>query len=196
MKRRVDVSVLLAAAAVAAACAAPPEDRVRVVDVLERAAAAEKNPASGLFEVADFSCGHQPRTALGVPPESRVIWQLALPARGVLHTAVAVEGAPGSAVMFRVGISDDRIYEPLASIDVTADACGQGWTPLVVDLSRYAGRKFSLFYQPNRRQWRLVLGTNRRGGGPDRAYWARPAIETDTAAAKDYFTRLRSKRPQ
>jgi hypothetical protein len=114
----------------------------------------------------------------------------------VLHTAVAVEGAPGSAVTFRVGISDDRIYEPLASIDVAADACGKGWTPLAVDLSRYAGRKFSLFYQPNGRQWRLVLGTNRRGGGPDRAYWARPAIETDTGAAKDYFTRLRSTRPQ
>jgi len=163
------------------------------VDLLEHVGAAEKNPASGLFDIRDFTCGNQPRTVLAVPPESRVIWQISLPARGILNTAAAVEGQPGGAVTFRVGISDDRIYEPLASINVTADACGQAWTPLTVDLSRYGGVKFSLFYQPNSRQWRLVLGTNRAGGGTDRAYWARPAVEADAAAAKEYFTRVRSK---
>lgn len=189
--RRAPLAAVALAGVLAAACGRTPAERLRVVDLLEYEAAAEKRPAGGPFAIGERTCGGVSRTTLATPPESRVIWQLALPARGLFTSGAAVEGEPGAVVTFRVGISDDRIYEPLHSVDVTADACGRAWVPIAVDLGRYAGVKFSIFYRPDRKEWRLVLGTNTGGGQAVRAHWARPAIETDSDAAKAYLARVR-----
>lgn len=60
-----------------------------------------------------------------------------------------------------------------------------------VDLGDYSGVKFSLFYQPNQRTWRIVLATNVAEGAVAQAYWARPAVSGDTSAAHDYVNRIR-----
>ena len=187
------VAAVLVAAALTAGCGRPPGDRMREVDIIEHEAAAEKRPVGGHFELREVSCGGNARMALSVPASSRVILPLMLPARGVLTTGLAVDGPPGSAVLFRIGISDDRIYEPLESIRAAAEDCGAGWLPMSVDLHRYAGRKFSLFFQPDRRTWRLVLATNVEAGEVTAAYWGRPEISSDPAGARDYFERVRRK---
>lgn len=63
----------------------------------------------------------------------------------------------------------------------------RGWTSLEVDLSRYAGPKISVFYQPDRRRWRVVFGTNIVAGSPAVAYWGTPGIDTDSQAARRFY---------
>lgn len=179
-----------------AACDRPRGEQVRVIDLMERLSTAETRPLDGPFEIREVTCDNTPRPTLAVPPSSRAIWSTFLPSRAILTAGLAVDGPPGSAVLFRVGISDDRVYEGLASITVRADDCGNGWTPVSADLGDYSGVKFSLFYQPNRRNWRIVLATNIEEGAVVRAYWAQPGISSDTAAAHDYVNRIRRKDPR
>jgi hypothetical protein len=185
----------LAIAMAISACDRPRGEQVRVIDLMERFSAAETRPAGGRFEIRDMTCGGSARPSLAVPSSSRAIWTTLLPSRAVFTAGLAVEGPPGSAVLFRVGISDDRVYEGLASIRVRADDCGTGWTPVSLDLGDYSGMKFSLFYQPNHRTWRIVLATNIEEGAVVRAYWAQPGISSDTAAAHDYVNRIRRTDP-
>ncbi|HJR59813.1 MAG TPA: hypothetical protein VJ813_10455 [Vicinamibacterales bacterium] len=172
-----------------AACDSSRGPRLRAIDLLKQFGAAETRPVSGRFEMEDRECGGQSHGSLAVPPTSRVIWPLRLPERAVFATQVAVTGPPGASAAFRVGISDDRIYEPLATQTVSASDCARGWVPIEVDLGRYSGWKFSIFYQPARREWRLVLGVNAAAGAPERAYWALPGIETDARAAQRFRRR-------
>lgn len=177
------------------ACDRPRGEEVRVIDLMERLSTAETRPTGEPFEIRDMTCGGSARPSLAVPPSSRAIWPTLLPSRAVLTAGLAVEGPPGSAVLFRVGVSDDRVYEGLASITVRADDCHEGWTPVSLDLGDYSGLKFSLFYQPNWRTWRVVLATNIEEGAVVRAYWAQPGISSDAAAAHDYVDRIRQKYP-
>lgn len=177
----------------AGACERPRGVQVQVIDLMERLSAAEIRPVNGPFEVREATCGDATRPSLAVPASSRAIWSTLLPSRAVLTAGLAVDGPPGSAVLFRVGISDDRVYEGLASVTVRADDCANGWTPVTVDLRDYSGAKFSLFYRPNERTWRIVLATNIEDGAVARAYWAQPGISSDTAAAHDYVNRIRRK---
>ena len=88
-------------------------------------------------------------------------------------------------VRFRVGVSDERIYEGLASATP-----GPGETKDVrADLSAYAGWKWSVFYHPDRIQWRVVLSADTLSGAPARGVWIAPGIATDTAAALEYRNR-------
>lgn len=185
----------LAIAISISACERPRGEQVRVIDLMERLSAAETRPAGGSFEIREMTCGGSTRPSLAVPPSSRAIWTTLLPSRAVLSAGLAVEGPPGSAVLFRVGVSDDRVYEELASVTVRADDCETAWTPVSIDLGGHSGLKFSLFYQPNRRTWRIVLATNIEEGAVVRAYWAQPGISSDTAAAHDYVNRIRRRDP-
>jgi hypothetical protein len=163
--------------------------RLRVIDLLKQFGNAETRPVSGEFDVEEYVCAGVSHASLAVPSNSRVIWPLRLPERAVLATHAAIEGPPGSSALFRVGISDHRIYEPLATRTVTSDDCGRGWMPIDVDLSLYSGWKLSIFYQPGRREWRLVLGVTMESGAPSRAYWALPGIDTDAGAARRFYRR-------
>jgi hypothetical protein len=178
------------------ACDRPRGAQVTVIDLMDRLSLAETRPVEGPFEIREVTCGDTPRPSLAVPPSSRAIWTTLLPSRAVLTAGLAVDGPPGSAVLFRVGISDDRVYEGLASVIVRADDCGRGWTPVAVDLGDYSGLKFSLFYQPNHRTWRIVLATNLETGAAERAYWAQPGVWSDASAAHDYVNRIRRGDPR
>jgi hypothetical protein len=183
--------VLLAALAGLAllACHEPRGDRVAVIDLLRQSPSAEKRPLAGTFDLVEHQCGSVSRPSLDVPAASRVTWSLKLPDRAVLTTEVALEGPQGASAVFRVGISDDRFYKELEVRAVSADACGSTWTPIQVDLGAYSGLKFSLFYRPRHRTWRLVLGVLPETGAPSRALWGRPRIETDAGAAKRFYRR-------
>jgi len=89
---------------------------------------------------------------------------------------------------FRVGVSDDRIYEQLADALLTPGV-QTGWTELRADLSAYAGWQWSLFYRPEQRRWRLVLSADAVTGVRTRGAWGAPGIEGDRAAAREHVER-------
>ncbi len=158
---------------------------MRVVDLIRELDSAEKRPPTG-FSVATYEVGGVTRPAIAAAAPSRLTVALPLPRRGALHAFVALAGASAPARV-RIGISDDRIYEGLAELTLVA---GQHtWTELRVDLSAYAGWKWSLFYRPERTTWHLVLGADPVNGAPGAVLWGAPEIVTDQRSARDYAAR-------
>jgi hypothetical protein len=90
-------------------------------------------------------------------------------------------------VRLRVGVSDDRIYERLTDVVLTAGQ--RGWVDVRTDLSAYAGWKWSFFYHPERVMWRVVLAADAIDGIPATAVWGSPEIVTDRDGAKEYTVR-------
>ncbi len=162
----------------------PGPATVDAIDLVRQFGAAEKRPAESAFEVADYPAGGVPRPSIVSSAPSRLTWTLRLPARGSFHAQLHVrsDGAAGETLGFRIGVADDRVYEQLAHVSLSSTITG--WTPISVDLSRYAGRKWSLFYRPDERAWRLILSVDAPPGTRARAAWGAPAIATDTAAAR------------
>ena len=159
---------------------------MRVIDLL-KTGMVERRPVKAEFHVDEHTFGTDTRATLVVPPDSRAIWQMVLPRRATLNTSIGITGASESdAATFRIGISDQRVYEPLVERTITVRDCAGGWVPLSADLSRYAGWQWSLFYRPNGREWRVIMAVSRVGGTPDKAFWSSPGIDTDTAAAKQF----------
>ena len=118
-------------------------------------------------------------------------WNVLVPRRARLHIHAGVPDDSGPAVaMLRVGISDGRHYETLVEQKVSSGETARGWVPVAADLSLYAGRKFSLFFRPEAHPWQIIVGTHIVEGNPGFLVLGEPAIETDTAAARDYRQRL------
>ena len=157
-----------------------------VVDLLKQIGHAETRPLSATIQLGEHTFAGHSRASLVVPVPSRITWTQALPLRGVLRADAAIPDEPGPAVVeFRLGISDDRMYETLVERQIASgDSSRQGWTPMRADLSLYAGRKFSLFYHPDRIRWRIVLAAYAVSGATGSAYWGAPGIEADEAAAR------------
>jgi hypothetical protein len=171
-------------------CGRPPADvAFRAVDLTRTLERAERRPAAG-FDLTVHVADGIARPAIVMPVPARAIWSLPLPRHGVFRAFVAVDpagaGAPATAVRFRLGISDARVYEGLADRTLTGE---RGWTELRADLSAFAGIKWSLFYRPDRIAWRIVLATDAVGGGPSKAVWGSPVILTDIPSAREYATR-------
>ena len=165
--------------------AGAPPAQLLVVDLIGKFRLAEARPAGAAFGPAQHTLGGRVRATLDVPVPSRIIWTIPVPRRGrlVLTPALASSSSP-SVVRFRAGVSDNRIYEGLADTTLRATGIGTEWE---IDLADYAGLKWSLFYQPDRRVWRLVLNTELVEGAPTRALWVEPGIYTDVPAARHYF---------
>ena len=169
-----------------------PEPRIsiRVVDFVRRFGQAETRPASGRFGLAQHTLGGTLRASIDVPVPSRTIWSIPIPRRATLNALAGVLPASVPAIVrFRVGVSDDRIYEELVSHTVIAEAGREGgWAPIQADLSAYAGWQWSIFFRPERRAWRVVLSTDavEVEGAGNRAIWGEPGIDTDLAAARHF----------
>jgi len=161
---------------------------VRVIDLLNEFDRAERRPVPGA-EAPAFEIAGVARPAIVMPVPSRVTWSVPLPRRGLLRTSAALAPAASATpppVRVRIGISDHRIYEGLSEKVVTDR---DGWVEFSVDLSAYAGWKWSLFYRPDRVTWNLVLAADAGGEGAATVVWAGPEIVTDAAAAREYAAR-------
>ena len=144
---------------------------------------------AGSFELSSQERGGVVHPSLVGPAPSRLVWPLPMPQRGTFRSFVALAPASGQpSARLRVGVSDDRIYEGLAAVELPAD--GQ-WIELRADLSAYAGWKWSLFYRPDRTSWRLVLSADATGGAPARVIWGSPEILTDSDSVHEYALRRR-----
>jgi hypothetical protein len=131
------------------------------------------------------------RAAIAAAVPSRLTLRLPFPRHGVFHAFVALADPPtgshSGGARLRLGVSDDRTYEPLAELVLPRDA--HGWTDLRADLSAYAGRKWSLFYRPDRIVWRLVLAVDAVDNGAATVLWGEPHIQTDAESAREYVAR-------
>jgi hypothetical protein len=115
------------------------------------------------------------------------VWTERLPERAVLMASVGVSPALGAAgrgqAVFRIGISDERTYDELNATAVDLAANGR-WQRIAIDLSKYGGFKWSLFYRPRNKTWSIIFNTIVKGLGrpptpADRLYWARPVVEQE-----------------
>jgi hypothetical protein len=182
---------LLLAGLAGGGCAADDRPTVRAIDLRHEFSRAEKRPAEGAFAIAEHALLGTRYAGIEAPPASRLIWTGKLPARATLRAMVAVLAAAGgeATINFRVGVSDERLYEALAEQRVSAARTREvGWIPLSADLSPYAGRKWSVFYRPGAKVWRLVLSTDRIDGN-GRAFWGSPGVDSDVEAAREWRSR-------
>lgn len=87
------------------------------VDLIAQLQTAEKRPASGTFEVVDAELNGEKRRAIYTVPESRITWKVRVPDDAWLRVMVGMKPdsytTEGDGVLFRVGVSDGRGYEPL-----------------------------------------------------------------------------------
>ena len=103
------------------------------------------------------------RVALVLRAPARVTWPVVLPLHArLISTALLLPVPHGAAqgVTVRIGLSDQRKYTELARVEVTGS-----WMPLVVDLRHFSKWKFSLFDQPLRRHWHLIVNADATPGG-------------------------------
>lgn len=172
-------------------CGSPtPVAPVRVVDLVRELDRADKRPADGFVQV-ESRIGDAAHAAIAAAVPSRLTLPLPLPRHGVLHTFVALAespaGTPAATVRLRAGVSDARIYENLAELTLTSGT--RTWQELRVDLSAYAGWKWSLFYRPEEVTWRVVLAADATDSVPATVLWGAPGISTDTVSAREYVAR-------
>jgi hypothetical protein len=172
-----------------AACRGEPDpatSHVRAIDLLHEAGRASKRPSDLVFSVGEHTAGGERRPALAGRAPCRIIWTLRFPPRSLVQTLVAIVPAQdqSATVAFRVGVSDERLYDALAERRVSV-AAGQPpqWLPLTVDLSLYAGRKWSLFFRPDSHPWRLVFNADLLAGQAV-ALWGSPGVDTDVSGAR------------
>ena len=182
--------ILIAVPLTGASGCARHGSQVVAIDLMKLLGQADLRPPN-TFTISEHSCAEGRRPGVQIPPVSRGTWTLSFPERATLAAFAAVQGTEAASAEFRVGMSDDRVYETLHTQVVSAADCARGWTELRVDLSRYAGRQFSLFYRPDRKKWKLILGVNTRAGAPDAAFWGAPRIEADVESVKRYLAQRR-----
>ena len=117
--------------------------------------------------------------AIRATSPSRLTWVLRLPRDGHLETAV--QTVSEARVRFRIGISDERTYEQLGAIELGRT---DGTRPFVIDLSAYAGRKWSVFYHPDRIAWRLTLSEDAINGIAGAGLWTARVMTTRDGEAE------------
>jgi hypothetical protein len=151
---------------------APPIDLVAALPSAERRARASVDTAIRATAIVRDGAD---RPALVTEAPARVLYPVTFPARARFHADVALAPSSGAGITVRVGISDDRSYDELyrATLD-PSPAGGDVWHPIDIDLKEYSGWAFSLFYQPWRRHWHLVLNADATPGG--RAIWLEPSV--------------------
>lgn len=118
------------------------------------------------------------RPAVVMAAPARVIWSTRLPWRAKLETAVILvddgHGARSGSAVARIGISDDRRYDQLATIPLDGSALPRAWQTVSIDLHAYSGWQWSLFYRPWERTWRLIFSADAAPAGT--IAWARPIV--------------------
>jgi hypothetical protein len=160
-----------------------PSDSVDLLQELQKAEVRPRPPAPDTVRVVMADVAGRSMRSLSVRVPTRVAFAaVRIPNHATLSTFLAVQshGASdgGGGVEFRLGISDGRTYEQLLEHSILV-GIRQEWFPVQVDLSRYAGWQWSLFYHPSRLTWSLVLNSYPVGPGSGdlRALWATPVIQ-------------------
>jgi hypothetical protein len=167
------------------ACQRHEAARAQWVDLLASLDGAERRPPDGKIAPSVVTLGRQTEPALDVPAISRIVWAVRLPDHATLSTALGASeqlaSEAGGKALFRIGISDERTYDELLTTEVALESV-RSWKPVTIDLSNYAGFKWSLFYRPREKTWNVIFNTTvtelrRPLGQTDRLYWKHPLIQ-------------------
>jgi hypothetical protein len=170
---------LIAAVLLAACRPTPHAAHMIAADLISELPRAECRPASAC-EPAHGADG----PAIRVPSPSRMTWILRLPHEGRFQATITA--ATDVRIGFRVGVADERTYEQLAGMVL---ARRDGTKSLDIDLSPYAGRKWSIFYHPDRIAWRLILSADAVDGVPGAGFWGAPRVMTTREGEAEYQRR-------
>jgi hypothetical protein len=153
------------------------------IDLLDELPRAERRPAGPDANQVEHvhaeivSINGDTRPALVMVAPARATWSVKLAGmHAMLRTAVtlmpAAEPGPAGAA-WRIGIADNRSYDELMNRPLHRP--GSAWQPIELDLSAYSGWRFSLFYQPDRRTWKLIFNADAVPRGT--IAWAQPVID-------------------
>jgi hypothetical protein len=147
------------------------------VDLLATFPSAEKRPSPDSFEVIEADLNGDKKRAIFTVPTSRIIWRMRIPDDAWLKVALAMKveswDKEGDGVLFRVGVSDGRVFEDLFTqhVDPFTNKGDRRWIPVTVDLSAYSGEEVEVIFNAN---------NNVPGKQPDSrndtALWGEPEI--------------------
>ena len=147
------------------------------IDLLAAFDAAEKRPSADRFQVIDATLGDESRRAIFTEAPGRIIWRIRVPDDAWLRVALAVKEEAweqeGDGVLFLVGISDGRQYEPLLTQQVNpfGNKGDRRWIPVMLDLSSFTGEEVELIF--NAYNSPEGKGSDPRG---DLALWGTPEV--------------------
>jgi hypothetical protein len=152
------------------------------VDLLTRFDAAEKRPAGkpGLFSVEDVTINGETKRSITIAAGeagTRIIFKTRIPDDGWLRVNLGLKPEAwtkeGDGVRFMVLVSDGRAADQLFTQDVNpfGNPADRKWTPVMVDLSAYAGEEVDVIFN--------TYASAPRGSGSmenDLAVWGAPEI--------------------
>lgn len=133
------------------------------LDLMARFDAAERRPDPGLFTVEDVTINGETKKSIVIAPTvgSRIIYKVRVPDDGWLRVSMALKPeawtAEGDGARFMVLVSDGRASDELFTQDINpfGNPADRKWTPVMVDLSAYAGEEvdviFNTFASPPRK---------------------------------------------
>lgn len=147
------------------------------MELIPMFASAEKKPAGGTFEVLEADLNGEKKQAIYTVPTSRITYKARIPDDAWLKVSVGTKPEfwtqEGDGVLFRVGVSDGRTYDPLFTQHVNpfANSGDRKWIQVWVDLSAYAGEEVELIFNTN-------TSPEGKGDDPrnDHALWGNPEI--------------------
>lgn len=140
-------------------------------DLMRDLSSARIQPAasSEVAHLGELADGAGSTAALLLRSPARLTWPIRFRERAELDASVALVATPAepqpAGVIVRIGISDDRAYEELWRLTLTAPGDRVAWQPVRLDLGSYSGWKWSLFYQPSRITWNLIVAADPAPGG-------------------------------
>ena len=125
------------------------------IDLIATFESAQKRPAGGTFEIVDAELNGEKKRAIFTAPASRIIWKVRIPDDGWLMVSLGLKpeswDKEGDGVLFRIGVSDGRVFEDLLThhIDPFHNKGERRWVPVAVDLSAYAGEEVEVIFNTN-----------------------------------------------
>lgn len=148
-----------------------------VVSLIPIFESAEKRPQGGTFQVVEAALNGETKPAIYTVPTSRITYKVRIPDDAWLRVSVGTKPESwtqeGDGVLFRVGVSDGRSYDPLFTQHVNpfANEGDRKWIQVWVDLSAYAGEQVDLIFNTN-------TSAEGKGDDPrnDHALWGAPEI--------------------
>ena len=130
-------------------------NRGAAIDLIATFESAQKRPAGGTFEIVDADLNGDKKRAIFTAPASRITWKIRIPDDGWLMVALGLKpeswDKEGDGVLFRIGVSDGRVFEDLLTqhIDPFHNKGDRRWYPVAVDLSAYAGEEVEVIFNTN-----------------------------------------------
>jgi hypothetical protein len=149
------------------------------IDLLARFDAAEKKPNPDVFKIEDVTINGETKRSVTITPVvgSRMIFKTRVPDDGWLRVFLGLKPEAwtqeGDGIRFMVLVSDGRASDELFTQDVNpyANQNDRKWTPVMVDLSPYAGEEVDVIFN--------TYGSRPRQPGDirnDLAVWGAPEI--------------------